>query len=106
MKEKGVCDVQIIVRNIVAGARNELERLRAVWVWLCNNIGEYSGCKQCSRASSKAYNLAKTGLGSFSEYDVSGYLGHSEKLSSPEDVIASGRGVCCGYSSLCMQMCR
>lgn len=78
LKEKQVHDVQVIVRNIVDGARNELERLRAVWVWLCHNI----------------------------EYDVSGYLGHSEKLSSPEEVIASGRGVCCGYSSLCMQMCR
>lgn len=45
-------------------------------------------------------------IGFVPEYDVSGYLGHSEKLSSPEEVIASGRGVCCGYSSLCMQMCR
>ncbi|KAM7376358.1 hypothetical protein PAMP_006099 [Pampus punctatissimus] len=39
-------------------------------------------------------------------YDVSGYLGHSEKLSSPEEVIAAGRGVCCGYSNLCTEMCR
>uniref|UniRef100_A0A3Q3XLV5 Transglutaminase-like domain-containing protein n=1 Tax=Mola mola TaxID=94237 RepID=A0A3Q3XLV5_MOLML len=39
------------------------------------------------------------------EYDVSGYLGHSEKLSSPEEVIAAGRGVCCGYSNLCTEMC-
>lgn len=78
LKEKRVYDVKEIVRNIVDGAQNELERLRAVWVWLCHNI----------------------------EYDVSGYFGHSEKLSSPEEVIASGRGVCCGYSSLCMQMCR
>lgn len=42
----------------------------------------------------------------FTEYDVSGYLGHSEKLSSPEDVIAAGRGVCCGYASLFTEMCR
>lgn len=40
------------------------------------------------------------------EYDVSGFLGHSEKLSSPEEVIAAGRGVCCGYSNLCTEMCR
>lgn len=40
------------------------------------------------------------------EYDVSGYLGRSEKLSSPEEVIAAGRGVCCGYSNLCTEMCR
>jgi len=40
------------------------------------------------------------------EYDVGGYLGRSEKLTSPEEVIAAGRGVCCGYSSLCSEMCR
>lgn len=40
------------------------------------------------------------------EYDVSGYLGRSEKLNSPEEVIAAGRGVCCGYSNLCTEMCR
>ncbi|XP_037341608.2 uncharacterized protein ky [Pungitius pungitius] len=78
LKEKCVYDVKSIVQSITHGARNELERLRAIWVWLCHNI----------------------------EYDVSGYLGHSEKLSSPEEVIAAGRGVCCGYSSLCTEMCR
>lgn len=46
------------------------------------------------------------GIGVFIEYDVGGYLGHSEKLCSPEEVIAAGRGVCCGYSSLCTEMCR
>ncbi|KAK5857782.1 hypothetical protein PBY51_011002 [Eleginops maclovinus] len=78
LKEKCVYDVKTIARSITQGARNELERLRAIWVWLCHNI----------------------------EYDVSGYLGRSEKLSSPEEVIAAGRGVCCGYSSLCSEMCR
>ncbi|XP_029315828.1 kyphoscoliosis peptidase [Cottoperca gobio] len=78
LKEKCVYDVKTIVKSITQGARNELERLRAIWVWLCHNI----------------------------EYDVSGYLGRSEKLSSPEEVIAAGRGVCCGYSSLCLEMCR
>ncbi|XP_071354369.1 kyphoscoliosis peptidase [Trachinotus anak] len=78
LKEKCVYDVKTIVQSITQGARNELERLRAIWVWLCHNI----------------------------EYDVSGYLGRSEKLSSPEEVIAAGRGVCCGYSNLCTEMCR
>ncbi|KAG7235783.1 hypothetical protein INR49_002170 [Caranx melampygus] len=78
LKEKCVYDMKAIVQSIAQGARNELERLRAIWVWLCHNI----------------------------EYDVSGYLGHSEKLSSPEEVIAAGRGVCCGYSNLCTEMCR
>ncbi|XP_047193470.1 lim and transglutaminase domain protein ltd-1 isoform X1 [Scophthalmus maximus] len=78
LKEKCVHDVKTIVQRITQGSRNELDRLRAIWVWLCNNI----------------------------EYDVSGYLGRSEKLSSPEEVIAAGRGVCCGYSNLCTEMCR
>ncbi|XP_008281409.1 kyphoscoliosis peptidase [Stegastes partitus] len=78
LKEKRVYDVKAIVQSITLGARNELEKLRAIWVWLCNNI----------------------------EYDVSGYLGHSEKLTAPEDVIAAGRGVCCSYSNLCTEMCR
>ncbi|XP_053700623.1 kyphoscoliosis peptidase [Synchiropus splendidus] len=78
LKQKCVYDVKKIVQSITQGARNELEKLRAIWVWLCYNI----------------------------EYDVSGYLGQSEKLSSTEEIIAAGRGVCCGYSNLCSQMCR
>lgn len=34
-------DIKVIVQNITKGARNELERLRAIWVWLCHNIGGY-----------------------------------------------------------------
>ncbi|KAM9707654.1 kyphoscoliosis peptidase isoform 1-T3 [Menidia menidia] len=78
LKEKRVHEVKAIVQSITHGAGNDLERLRAIWVWLCHNI----------------------------EYDVSGYLGHSEKLSSTEEVIAAGRGVCCSYSNLCSEMCR
>uniref|UniRef100_A0A3P9HJZ1 Kyphoscoliosis peptidase n=1 Tax=Oryzias latipes TaxID=8090 RepID=A0A3P9HJZ1_ORYLA len=78
LKERHVYDVKTIVHSITRESRNELDRLRAIWVWLCHNI----------------------------EYDVSGYLGRSEKLSSLEEVIAAGRGVCCSYSSLCMEMCR
>ncbi|XP_068424142.1 uncharacterized protein [Clinocottus analis] len=78
LKVKCVYDVKTIVQSITHGARNELERFRAIWIWLCQNI----------------------------EYDVSGYLGRSKMLTSPEEVIAAGRGVCCGYSSLCAEMCR
>lgn len=41
LKEKRVYDVKAIVRNITKGARSELEKLRAIWVWLCHSIG---GC--------------------------------------------------------------
>lgn len=64
LKEKQVHDVQVIVRNIVDGAQNELERLRAVWVWLCHNIGEYSGDSPRSPIK-EAWLLAKTGWVSF-----------------------------------------
>ncbi|XP_051942439.1 kyphoscoliosis peptidase [Hippocampus zosterae] len=78
LRDKRVHDVAAIVQNIASVAKSELEKIRAIWVWLCHNI----------------------------EYDIGGYLGKSQKLCSPEEVIASGRGVCCGYSGLCMQMCR
>lgn len=41
LKEKCVYDIKTIVQRISQGARNELERLRAIWVWLCHNIGGY-----------------------------------------------------------------
>lgn len=41
LKEKCVYDVKTIVQSITQGARTELERLRAIWVWLCHNIGGY-----------------------------------------------------------------
>ncbi|TNM96079.1 hypothetical protein fugu_017162 [Takifugu bimaculatus] len=78
LKEKCVYDVKAIVQKITKGARNELEKLRAIWVWLCHNIA----------------------------YDVKGYLGQAERLTAPEEVIAAGCGVCCGYSNLCTEMCR
>nr|XP_057933736.1 kyphoscoliosis peptidase isoform X2 [Doryrhamphus excisus] len=76
LKEKRVHDVGTIVQTITKVSRTDLEKVRAIWVWLCHNI----------------------------EYDVSGFLGHSERMTSPEEVIATGRGVCCGYSSLCADM--
>lgn len=42
LKEKCVHDVKTIVQSITRGARNELERLRAIWVWLCHNIGGFT----------------------------------------------------------------
>nr|XP_015195412.1 PREDICTED: kyphoscoliosis peptidase-like isoform X1 [Lepisosteus oculatus] len=77
LRAQGIYSVQKIGQTITQGAVSDLERVRAVWTWLCHNI----------------------------EYDVSGYLGLSEKLCSPEHVIKAGKGVCCGYSSICLQMC-
>lgn len=41
LKEQGVFSPQSIARVITQGARNELEKIRAIWVWLCQNIGKY-----------------------------------------------------------------
>ncbi|KAI4872223.1 hypothetical protein NFI96_012396, partial [Prochilodus magdalenae] len=77
LKSRKVFSVQTIVQTITKVASTDLERLRAIWIWLCHNI----------------------------EYDVTGYLGLTEKV-SPERVIETGRGVCSGYSKLCQQMCK
>ncbi|KAG2465428.1 kyphoscoliosis peptidase [Polypterus senegalus] len=78
LKTEKVHSVQKITQCITQGAQSDLERVRAIWIWLCHNI----------------------------EYDITGYLGLSEKLCSPEQVIEAGKGVCCGYSRLCLEMCR
>ncbi|XP_026998013.2 kyphoscoliosis peptidase [Tachysurus fulvidraco] len=78
LKEQGVFSPQSIARVITQGTRNELEKVRAIWFWLCHYI----------------------------EYDLDGYLGLSPKLCTPEEVIKEGRGVCSGFSSICLEMCR
>ncbi|XP_051514906.1 kyphoscoliosis peptidase-like [Myxocyprinus asiaticus] len=75
---KEIFSVTAITQAITDGVSSDLEKLRAIWIWLCHNI----------------------------EYDVTGYLGLTEKICCPEQVIVTGRGVCCGYSSVCLQMCR
>ncbi|KAJ8372388.1 hypothetical protein AAFF_G00290210 [Aldrovandia affinis] len=47
LRDQQVFSAQILAQAITRGALSDLERLRAIWIWLCHNI----------------------------EYDVSGYLG-------------------------------
>ncbi|KAM4709061.1 kyphoscoliosis peptidase-like [Discoglossus pictus] len=70
--------IQEIVQKITEKSHNDIEKIRAIWIWLCHNI----------------------------KYDVEGYLGLSEKIYKPEDVQRTGKGVCSGYASLCKDMCR
>ncbi|XP_069488350.1 kyphoscoliosis peptidase-like [Ambystoma mexicanum] len=72
------CTIQSLVRQITQGTQSDLEKLRALWTWLCHNI----------------------------QYDVDGFFGVSEKLFEPEDVLRVGRGVCSGYAGLFKEMCR
>ncbi|XP_026137005.1 hillarin-like [Carassius auratus] len=78
LRIKKIFSVQAITKTITEGACSDLDKLRAIWIWLCHNI----------------------------EYDVNGLLGFSEMVYSPEQVISTGRAVCSGYSSVCLQMCR
>lgn len=59
LKEKRVYDVKVIVQNITNGARNELEKLRAIWVWLCHNIGASSAAHACDDAAFTALTQKK-----------------------------------------------
>ncbi|KAL8206551.1 UNVERIFIED_CONTAM: hypothetical protein K2H54_008842 [Gekko kuhli] len=70
--------IRTIVPLLTRTAKNQLEKVRAIWVWLCHNIA----------------------------YDVDGFLGLSEKIHIPEQVIQTGRGVCSGYAHLCRRMCQ
>ncbi|XP_014822228.1 PREDICTED: kyphoscoliosis peptidase-like [Calidris pugnax] len=70
--------VQAIVPLITAKSQSKLEMVRAIWFWLCHNI----------------------------EYDVDGFLGLSQKIHMPEQVLQTGRAVCSGYAHLCREMCR
>nr|XP_020632994.1 kyphoscoliosis peptidase-like [Pogona vitticeps] len=76
--KRGPLSTEALVPLITEGARSQLERVRAIWVWLCHNI----------------------------EYDVDGFLGLSEKIHTPQQVLQTGRGVCSGYAHLCREMCR
>ncbi|XP_077135796.1 kyphoscoliosis peptidase-like [Ranitomeya variabilis] len=76
--QSGSISQQEIVHRITAKSSNDLEKLRAIWMWICHNIS----------------------------YDVKGFLGSSQKLYRTEDVLEKRRGVCAGYAGLCMEMCR
>ncbi|XP_063813469.1 uncharacterized protein LOC135051488 [Pseudophryne corroboree] len=70
--------VKEIVHKITKKSTNNIEKIRAIWIWLCHNIS----------------------------YDVEGYLGLSQKLYRPEDVLEKRKAVCSGYAGLCKEMCR
>ncbi|XP_055026911.2 kyphoscoliosis peptidase, partial [Misgurnus anguillicaudatus] len=78
LREQEIFNARDIARAVTEGCRSDLEKLRAIWIWLCHNI----------------------------EYDLEGYLGLSEKICSTDEVIRQGKGVCSGYSCLCVEMCR
>ncbi|NXW72697.1 KY peptidase, partial [Hirundo rustica] len=69
--------VEELVKALVKRARTDLEKVRAIWMWICHHI----------------------------EYDVVGYHNKSQLSSKPRDVFQMGKGICEGYAELFEHMC-
>ncbi|XP_053109585.1 kyphoscoliosis peptidase-like [Hemicordylus capensis] len=76
--QQGPWSIQTVVPLITRGAESQLQKVRAIWMWMCHNI----------------------------KYDVDGFLGLSEKIHRPEQVLQTGKGVCSGYAHLYHEMCK
>ncbi|NWI91831.1 KY peptidase, partial [Pitta sordida] len=69
--------VEELVQALLKQARTDLEKVRAIWMWICHHI----------------------------EYDIVGYHNKSQRVIQPEDVLQMGKSVCEGYAKLFEQMC-
>nr|XP_023678070.1 kyphoscoliosis peptidase-like isoform X1 [Paramormyrops kingsleyae] len=69
--------VEVLVRDLLRGTSSDVEKLRAIWVWVTHHIA----------------------------YDMEGYRNPNLRSASPDDVLRTGRAVCAGYSSLVQRMC-
>ncbi|XP_054691000.1 kyphoscoliosis peptidase [Grus americana] len=69
--------VEELVKALLKQARTDLEKVRAIWMWICHHI----------------------------EYDVVGYHNKSQLSSKPIDVLQTGKSICEGYAGLFEHMC-
>ncbi|NXB69948.1 KY peptidase, partial [Donacobius atricapilla] len=69
--------VEELVKALLKKARTDLEKVRAIWMWICHHI----------------------------EYDVVGYHNKSQLSSKPRDVLQMGKSICEGYAELFEHMC-
>ncbi|KAJ7317176.1 hypothetical protein JRQ81_003338, partial [Phrynocephalus forsythii] len=69
--------VENLVNTLLQMAHSDLEKVRAIWVWICHHI----------------------------QYDVKGYHDMTKTSCEPADVLRSGKSVCSGYAGLFEQMC-
>ncbi|NXS37879.1 KY peptidase, partial [Pomatostomus ruficeps] len=69
--------VEELVKALLKQARTDLEKVRAIWMWICHHI----------------------------EYDVVGYHNKSQLSSKPRDVLQMGKSICEGYAELFQHMC-
>ncbi|XP_034295486.1 kyphoscoliosis peptidase [Pantherophis guttatus] len=70
--------VEELVQNLLLVAHTDLEKVRAIWIWICHHI----------------------------EYDVVGFFDKENQSFNPQDVLQSGKSICEGYARLFEQMCR
>ncbi|XP_061469420.1 kyphoscoliosis peptidase-like [Rhineura floridana] len=69
--------VENLVRVLLQKANSDLEKVRAIWMWICHHI----------------------------EYDVEGYHNKAKRSCEPANVLQSGKSVCAGYAALFEEMC-
>ncbi|NXP24619.1 KY peptidase, partial [Scytalopus superciliaris] len=69
--------VEELVKALLKQTRTELEKVRAIWMWICHHI----------------------------EYDIVGYHDKSQRFTKAEEVLQRGKSVCDGYAELFVQMC-
>ncbi|XP_078521929.1 uncharacterized protein LOC144791146 [Lissotriton helveticus] len=70
--------VEDLVRVLLRKAYSYLEKVRLIWIWICNHI----------------------------EYDLEGLLDKSRRSADPEHILKARKGVCAGYAGLFEAMCR
>ncbi|XP_051779518.1 kyphoscoliosis peptidase-like [Erpetoichthys calabaricus] len=69
--------VEVLVKKLLKNAHSNLEKVRAIWIWITHHI----------------------------EYDVNAYHNGGLRSSDPNDILKNGKGVCAGYAGLFSKMC-
>ncbi|XP_018119453.2 kyphoscoliosis peptidase [Xenopus laevis] len=69
--------VEQLVSSLLKMARTDLEKVRAIWTWICHHI----------------------------EYDLDGMEDKSKRSGDPNQTLLTGKGACEGYAGLFENMC-
>ncbi|XP_069069674.1 kyphoscoliosis peptidase-like isoform X2 [Pleurodeles waltl] len=70
--------VEDLVRALLRKAYSDLEKVRAIWIWICHHI----------------------------EYDMEELRDKNRRSADPEHILRTRKGVCAGYAGLFERMCR
>ncbi|XP_060689956.1 kyphoscoliosis peptidase [Hemiscyllium ocellatum] len=98
--------VQKLAKELLAYASTDLERVRAIWIWICCHIGKFSVDEEKIRnfTAQCQFDEGKP-CDHRNKYDVKGFHNKDTKHNGPTDVLKSGKAVCAGYSGLFCEMC-